>query len=110
MSTVARAFDEQVICAYGPVQSLYSDLGLEFQRQDSKQAVKSLGIRQSFTCSFSPQSNGLVERFNKTLVEILHCMIYEQPLSWDSSLKLAQLAYNSSYSVALKETPHFIFL
>ena len=109
MSCVARNFVDHVICAYGPIESLYTDRGLEWVGSDFKEAVRNLGISQSFTCAFSPNSNGLVERYNKSIIEILRCLCYEQPSSWDSSLRLAMLAFNSSYCVPIRESPHFIF-
>ena len=51
----------------------------------------------------------MAERFNRTLVEILRCLVWEQPLSWDESVPLACLAYNSSFCQAIKESPHYIF-
>ena len=85
MSTVARAFVDEVIAAYGPISSLYSDRGLEWTGSDFRNAVKSLGVTQSFTTSFCPQSNGLCKRLNKTITEILRCLCYQTPNSWDSS-------------------------
>ena len=51
----------------------------------------------------------MAERFNRTLVEILRCLVWEQPLSWDESVPLACLAYNSAFCSAIKESPHYIF-
>ena len=94
MYTVARAMVNDVFSIVGTPDILYSDRGLEFTGKDFREAVKSLGISQKFTTSFNPQSNGLAERFNRSLVEILRCLVFEQPLSWDESTPLACLAYN----------------
>ena len=108
MKTVARAFVDNVITKFGLCKSVYSDRGLEWTGSDFRKAVKALGISQNFTSSFSPQSNGLAERYNKSLVEILRCLTFEQPKSWDLSLQLATLAYNMSYCQAIHESPFFI--
>ena len=109
MYTVARSMVNEVFGVIGVPDILYSDRGLEFTGRDFKQAVKKLGVNQNFTTAFNPQSNGMAERFNRTLVEILRCLVWEQPLSWDESVPLACLAYNSSFCQAIKETPHYIF-
>ena len=109
MHTVARAMVDEVFCVVGVPNILYSDRGLEFTGKDFKEAVKKLGVKQNFTTAFNPQSNGMIERFNRTLVEILRCLVFEQPLSWDESVPLACLAYNSSYCQAIKESPHYVF-
>ena len=109
MYTVARAMVNEVFGVIGVPDILYSDRGLEFTGKDFKEAVKKLGVKQNFTTAFNPQSNGMVERFNRTLVEILRCLVFEQPLSWDESVPLACLAYNTSYCQAIKESPYYIF-
>ena len=85
MITVARAMVNEIFAVLGCPDILYSDCGLEFTGKDFREAVKSLGISQKFTTSFNPQSNGVAERFNRSLVEILRCLVFEQPLSWDES-------------------------
>ena len=109
MYTIARTMVNKVFGVIGVPDILYSDRGLEFTGKDFKQSVKKLGVNQNFTTSFNPQSNGMAERFNRTLVEILRCLVFEQPLSWDESVPLACLAYNTSYCQAIKESPHYIF-
>ena len=110
MITVARTMVNEVLSVLGCPSELYSDRGLEFTGKDFKDAVKSLGISQKFTTSFNPQANGVCERFNRTLVEILRCLVFEQPNSWDESLKLACLAYNSLYCQSIRESPYYVFL
>ena len=109
MITVARAMVNEIFAVVGCPDVLYSDRGLEFTGKDFREAIKSLGVSQKFTTSFNPQSNGAAERFNRTLVEILRCLVFQQPLSWHESLKLAVLAYNTSYNQAIKETPYYVF-
>ena len=109
MGTVARSFVDNVIGSFGSPISVYSDRGLEFTGKDFRQAVKRLGVQQNFTTSFHPTANGLCERFNRTLTEILRCLTYLQPNSWDLSLKLAMLAYNTSFNSAINESPYYLF-
>ena len=89
MATVARSFVDNVIGVYGAIKTLYGDRGLEFSDKDFKAAVRGLGVNQNFTTAFHPAANEMCERLNRTLAEILRCMTYEQPRSWDLSLKLA---------------------
>ena len=63
MKTVSRAFVDNVIAKFGMAQEVFSDRDLEWTGSDFKNAVKALGINQNFTSSFSPQSNGLAERY-----------------------------------------------
>ena len=108
MQSVARAFVDNVLTKFG-ICNIFSGRGLEFTGSDFKKSVKDLGFSQRFTTSFNPQSNGLGERYNTSITEILRCLTYEQPNNWDKSLQLATLAYNTSYCQAIQETPYYIF-
>ena len=79
MQTVARSFVDNVIAVFGTPAEVYSDRGLEFSGKDFKNAVRELGAKQNFTTSFHPAANGICERLNRSLTEILRCKSYEQP-------------------------------
>ena len=108
METIARAMVTHVFSVFGCPSHIYTDLGREFFGAAFKQTVKKLGINQRFSTSWSPASNGSVEKFNKTISEILRCLTYKQPASWDLSLSLASMAYNHSYNQAVSESPYYI--
>ena len=82
MQSVARAFVDNVLTKFG-ICNIFSGRGLEFTGSDFKKSVKDLGFSQRFTTSFNPQSNGLGERYNTSITEILRCLTYEQPNNWD---------------------------
>ena len=41
------------------------------------------GVRKTRTTPYHPQSDGLVERFNKTLLEMLSKTVMERERDWD---------------------------
>ena len=84
------------------------DKGLEFVGVAFQQALNKMGIHQKFVTSWNPLDNGVIERLNKTLVNILRCLTFQQPKSWDMSLQIASLAYNSAWNSAIRESPFFI--
>jgi len=45
-----------------------------------------LGITSIHTSVYHPQTDGLVERFNKTLKSMLHKFVHEDSRSWDKWL------------------------
>jgi hypothetical protein len=55
-----------------------------------------LQINQSFTTVFHPQSDGLCERFNRTMFQMLAACGLETKDEWDNLLPYITLAYNSS--------------
>ena len=69
---------------------------------------KHLNVQQLQTSSFHPQTNGLTERFNKTLVGILSMYVSAHQKDWDELLPFASYAYNTSTHPSTNESPFFL--
>ena len=55
-----------------------------------------LGVEKSRTTPYHPQSDGLVERFNRTLLNMFAMAVGEKPFEWEQSLRRLCFAYNTS--------------
>ena len=107
--TVARALINNVIGQFGPPKSIYSDSGKEFTGSIMTEVLKLMNIKQRHVTVYRPQASGIVERYNGTLCSIIRALVHEHPHTWDLSLPMATLAYNTAYHRVLKESPYFIF-
>src|SRR5206468_2489287 len=58
--------------------------------------------------AYHPQTNGLTERFNKTLLEMLSMYVSKQQGDWDEYLPYVVHAYNTSVHVSTGETPFYL--
>ena len=58
------------------VKALRTDKGGEYISSEMKQYMKDLGMVHQYTMAGTPQSNGIAERFNATLVEAVRCMLH----------------------------------
>ena len=58
--------------------------------------------------SFHPQSNGCVERFNRTLTNMLTMYCAKDQHNWDENLPQVLLAYRSSVHATTGFTPNFL--
>ncbi len=67
--TVATFLYEEIICRFGAPRILQSDRGTHFVNEIIQRLTKRFRIKHSLSLPYYPQSNGLVERFNKTLCE-----------------------------------------
>ena len=67
-----------------------------------------LGVVKTRTTPYHPQSDGLVERFNRTLLDMLATAARERPFDWESQLRRLCLAYNTSTHPTTGETPFFL--
>ena len=55
-----------------------------------------VGTKLKFSMAFHPQTDGQSEVVNRSLGNLLQCLVGEANRNWDSILPIAQLAYNSS--------------
>jgi transposase InsO family protein len=106
--TTAQLIINGIVCRYGLPLCFTSDRGSSFVSQLAGQIYKLLGIKQSKTTSYHPQSNGNVEIFNKQLKITLRLWSNERQTDWDLLLPYAVFAYNTSYHSLLQETPFYL--
>jgi transposase InsO family protein len=64
---VARVLVEEVICRQGAPERLLSDRGLNFLSE----VCRLMQIKKINTSGYHPQTDGLVERFHRTLISML---------------------------------------
>ena len=73
--TVATKLVDEVFCRFSMPEQLHSDQGKQFESKVIEEICKLLHIRKSRTTPYHPQSDGLVERFNRTLLSMLACCV-----------------------------------
>ncbi len=70
-ATVGHALVSHLICPYTTPRVLLSDNGTEFKNQILQNICTQFNLQQTFITTHHPASNGLVERTNKTILEVL---------------------------------------
>jgi hypothetical protein len=66
------------------------------------------GTRKINTTPYHPQTDGLVERFNKTLATILSMYVNRKHTDWDKFLPYAVFAYNTARQQSTQFSPFFL--
>ena len=94
--TVANKLVEEFFFRFSPPDQLHSDQGHNFESAIITEVCKLLGVRKSRTTPYHPQSDGLVERFNRTLLDMLSTAVSDHPFEWEHHLRRLCLAYNTS--------------
>ena len=72
--TSARITQEviKLFSIYGQPEIIHSDQGRNFESSILTQTLEAFGVNKSRTTAYHPQGDGMVERFNRTLL-ILYC-------------------------------------
>ncbi|KAG9508436.1 Ty3b-i, partial [Fragariocoptes setiger] len=99
-------FIEEIIALHGTPERVVSDQGVQFTSNKWLGRMKDFGIKHQFTTAYHPQSNGMDERFNATLVKILRAYVSQHQTRWDEHLKWAIFVYNTSYQDSIKYSPY----
>ena len=102
--TVARYFVDGFVCRYGTPHSLHTDQGPQFESALFQHVCRLLDINKTRTTPYHPQSDGLVERFNRTLEKILAAVVQDHA-DWDLYLQRALFAYRTSVNDTTAFTP-----
>ena len=92
----------------GVPERLHSDQGPQFESIIFQELCKQLGIRKTRTTPYHPQSDGMVERFMRTLKDMVAKYVDAQGLTWDKGVKAYAMAYNSAVHSTTGYSPFFL--
>ena len=94
--TIAKVLVDEMFCRFSPPEQLHSDQGRQFESSIMKEVCEILGIRKSRTSPYHPQCDGLVERFNRTLLSMLATTTKNHPFNWENQIRKVCMSYNTS--------------
>ena len=107
---VAKAFVTHWVVCYGAPAHLLSDNGSQFTSKLFLHVCSELKIRNAFTTTYHPQTNGQAERFNRTILTGLRAFVSEHPRSWPQYAELLAYAYNTQSHPSLGVAPFQLVL
>ncbi len=106
--TIACLLVEQVIPRHGVPADLLSDRGPNFLSQLMQEVCRLMGIHKVNTTAYHPQTDGLVERFNRTLLDMLAKSVEKNGRDWDARLPYVMFAYRASLQESTQESLFFL--
>lgn len=107
-STVAHLLMEEIFPRFGCPLQIVTDNGTENVNRVMKEVMAVLNIDHVLTSVYHPQSNAKVERFHRTLHDILSKKINESQETWDICLNQALAAIRFNVSESSKYSPYFL--
>ncbi|UYV60625.1 hypothetical protein LAZ67_1001700, partial [Cordylochernes scorpioides] len=105
---VAKFLTENVILKHGAPRYLISDRGSQFTSNLVKEITKICQIQHCLTTSYHPQTNGLTERLNRTLINMISMYVNVDQRNWDEILPFITHAYNTTIQETTKYSPFFL--
>lgn len=108
--TLAHSLWTEFVSRYGAPRRIHSDRGRNLNAEVIKRMLTLWGIKSSSSAPYFPQGNGIVERVNKTLQDVVAKHLHEKDSTmWDEALPVATFAINTAPHCETGESPHSLF-
>ena len=62
------------------IKCLCTDRGDEFNSEEFNELYRLCGIKRQLTIAYTPQHNGVAERKNRTMMNMVHSMLSEKKI------------------------------
>jgi hypothetical protein len=106
--TVAKFIYEEIICRHGVPQEILSDRGTSFINKLIDELCQTYQTKHRLTSAYRPQTNGMVERFNRTIGECIAKLVQEDNKEWDQFIDAVLLAYRTKKHKTTNKTPFYL--
>src|ERR1700722_18383740 len=105
---IATLLMTEIIPRYGAPRTLLSDQGTNFLSKLCKKVYKLMKIHKLQTSAYFPSANGLVERFNHTIADMLSMYTRENQTDWDLFIPWVLFAYRTAVNASTLFTPFYL--
>ncbi|GFU92145.1 retrovirus-related Pol polyprotein from transposon 412 [Trichonephila clavipes] len=105
---IAKFLLEEIVLRHGAPRVIITDRGAVFRSRLVSSLVDLCNIDHRFTTAYHPQTNGLTERFNKTLSDMLSMYVDVEQKNWDEILPFVTFAYNTAKQETTGFTPFYL--
>ena len=106
--TTAKVLFDNFIVHYGFPARLHSDQGRNFESSVIRELCSLAGVEKSRTTPYHPMGNGMVERFNQTLLNMLGTLEDHKKEDWKSYVAPLVHSYNATKHPSTGYSPYFL--
>ena len=94
-TTVAKVIVEGIICRHGVPEGLLSDRGYNFMSELVSEICELTGMKKFNTSPNHTQTDGMIERFNRTLLDMIAKYSVRYGPEWDQYLPYLLFVYRT---------------
>ena len=105
---IIKVLRKHIIPVFGIPEKILTDRGSNFLSQEVSKYLKQNGIQKVNTTPYHPQSNGSVERFNRTIETKLRMLNNNQQKQWNEYIPEMVRQYNATTHSSHGATPFYI--
>lgn len=103
--SITKWLDEVIFPLHGYPREILTDHGPQFDSQHFKSYLKRHFIRHAQSTIYHHEANGQVERFNRTLENMIRCTVDAKLTNWDDYLHRQLFSYRTATHAATKVSP-----
>ena len=101
----ATLFIQLVVRAHRVPRKIISDRETQFESVLWYEVMQKMGSKIVLATTYYPQTNGLTERINRTLISLVWKVCVDQQAKWVEALPLLEFAYNNSPHSVTRVSP-----
>lgn len=107
-ASVAVFLLHSVVLRHGPPRVIISDRGRQFTADAVEELLRMCTTQFRHSTPYHPQTNGLVERTNRTLTNMLAMYVSANHKNWDDVLPFITYAYNTAKHETTDFSPFYL--
>jgi len=107
-ATIVTKLIEEVFIRHDFPKKILTDRGRNFRSELIQELLKQLNIKGLATASYNPEANGITERFNRTLIDMLSMYMTLDGKDWDEHIPYVIFAYKTTIHSKTGYTPYFL--
>ena len=93
---VAKLFFKEVVRLHGLPKTIVSDRDTKFVSYFWKTLWMLSNTKLKFSTAYHPQTDGQIEMVNRSLGQLLCCLVRDHITTWDQALPMDEFAYNNT--------------